>query len=304
MSNRTDILTGIQGFAGANHEIAAQRLYGKNVSLEYIATFEELFKALREHTVGRAVVAFSNTTTESGFIPAPWKEMKLRGTDYWLTDKTEVLVRHHLLALPGVSLEDIVSIHSMGVAFEQCEQTLHGLRDKLAPDSQIVYEDDTALSARDVRDSGDRTRAAVATPQAGALYGLETIVADIQDDKRNTTSFYSWSLREEGLARMTGNENKTLMFVRSPNSDVAGALTEVTRAFSDQEVNLADFHSVSMPGSGTREKQFFIEADAGYMSDSMQRTLEALSKVGCSYDVLGSWVDTIETPLVLDQSTL
>lgn len=293
-------LIGIQGYAGANHEIAARQLYGTDVKLAYIKTFEELFADLRANKIGRAVVAFSNTTIEEAFIRAPHRELLTHGADYWLTDKTEVQVRHQLLGLPGTKRSDIQTVHSMGVALEQCEQTLH----QLVPNAQLVFEDDTALSAELVRQSGDRTRAAVATALAGELNELEVIAADIQDDELNMTNFYGWSLREQGLARMTGEEDKTLMLMKVPDDDAAGSLRKALGAFEDQAVNIADLHSISVPGSGKRRKQFLIEADSGFNSLQMQLALRTLGSIGCNADLLGSWVDTAATTLVLDQSTV
>ena len=282
---------GIQGFPGANHEIAARQLYGDEIDqgtakIAYLRTFDELFGNLRERNIGRAVVAFSNTSIEEGFIKAPHRELLTRGAkDYWLTDRTEVLVRHQLLGYQGSKLSDIKTVHSMGVALEQCEGTLR----KLLPTAQLVHEDDTALSARLVHQWADPTRAAVATRLAGDINELDVVAADIQDDDQNMTSFFGWSLREEGVERMTGNENKTLMLMNVPNMDVAGSLRNALGAFDDQEVSIADIHSISIPGSGTRSKQFLIEADAGFQSDAMQQTLDALHAVKCITDLLGSW---------------
>lgn len=291
---------GIQGYAGANHEIAARQLYGDDIELEYIKTFEELFADLRTNKIGRAVVAFSNTTIEEAFIKAPHRELLTHGDDYWLTDKTEVQVRHQLLGLPGTKLSNVQSVHSMGVALEQCEHTLH----RLLPDAQLIFEDDTALSAELVRQTGDKTRAAVATSLAGELRGLDVIAADIHDDSLNMTSFYGWSLRDQGLARMTGEENKTLLLMKVPDVGAAGSLRKALGAFEDQAVNIADLHSISIPGSGMRRKQFLIEADSGFDSERMKEALQSLESIGCKADLLGSWVDTTASTLVLDESTV
>ncbi|TAL14220.1 hypothetical protein EPN95_03675 [Patescibacteria group bacterium] len=283
----TNNLVGIQGSPGANHEIAARQMYGNDVDLVNVPTFDELFASLRDQKIGRAVVAYSNTSVEEAFIRAPHKELMTRGADYWLTDKTEVLVRHQLLGLPDSQLDQITAVHSMGVALEQCEDTLH----RLLPGAQLIHEEDTALSAELVRQMGNPTHAAVATSLAGELNGLAVISPDIQDDQQNATGFFGWSLREDGLARMTGGEDRTLMLMKVPDAGVAGSLRNALGAFDNQGINISDLHSISIPGSGARRKQFLIEADAGFQSQPMVETLKMLGLVGCTAELLGSWVD-------------
>jgi prephenate dehydratase len=90
---------------------------------------------------------------------------------------------------------------------------------------------------------------------------------------------------------MTGEEDKTLMLVNPPDVDTAGSLLNVLTVFKDQAINLTDLHSISIPGSGTRRKQFLIEADSGYRSREMSETLRDLGSIGCNPQLLGSWID-------------
>lgn len=285
----TNEQVGIQGFPGANHEIAARNLYGDAVDLAYIPTFKELFDSLRERRIGRAVVAFSNTSTEGAFIPAPHRELIKNGSEYWLTDRVDILVRHQLLTLPGARLDQISTVHSMGVALEQCEETLR----RILPNAQLIHEDDTALSAQLVKERNDTSHAAVATTLSGELNDLVIAASDIQDDSQNITRFFGWSLREEGLARMTGNENRTLILIKPPN-DHAGTLLRVLQPFDSEGINLADLHVESSPGSGRRTKQFLIEAESGFETHEMQQVLATLAYSGYTAALLGSWVESTQ----------
>lgn len=299
MSSSEQELVGIQGLAGSNHEIAARQLYGDAQDLDYIMTFEELFTKLKNKKVGRAVVAFGNNSTKRPFIDASIDELMTNFDQYWLTDPTGVLVSHNLLAKPGATLDDIDTIHSMDVALDQCRKALRELF--AGPDAPVPYlprdvaykfRNDTAESARFVAQSDSpKNFAAVAPKRAGELYGLDVLVSDIQDNKHNLTRFFEWSLRDEGLARATGDEDKTLMLVRPPDNN-AGALLHLLTPLSEQEINLEDIHNNSAPaapGTVKRIPQFLIEANAGFQSDEMKEVIRKLKAMGAAANILGSW---------------
>ena len=48
---------------------------------------------------------------------------------------------------------------------------------------------DTAGSAREVAERGDRSRAAIASRLAAEIYGLEILTENVEDETHNTTRF-------------------------------------------------------------------------------------------------------------------
>src|SRR6185437_5365917 len=70
-------------------------------------------------------------------------------------------------------------VHALG----QCRNVIRKLGIK------AVVAADTAGSAREVAESGDATRASIATKLAAKIYGLRTLKANIEDEKHNTTRF-------------------------------------------------------------------------------------------------------------------
>lgn len=285
-------LIGIQGSKGANHEIAVRQLYGDNAKIAYIPTFAELFAALRGHDIDRVVTAFSNTTITRPFVEEPYLDILSKDNigRYWIDAKTRVKVRHHLLGIAGSRLDQITTVHTMDVARDQVKDTLHGL----LPETSFVAEDDTALSAELISEWNDPEHAAIASPLAGEIYGLDVLVPDIQDNPNNRTTFLSLTLGSAATVIATGQENRTLMLLGLADS-TKGSLRRALKPLDKNDINMSDIHTHSTPGSDERITQFLIESEAGFDSDQMRRAIEKMRKMGNVVNVLGSWEENTST---------
>ena len=92
-------------------------------------------------------------------------------------------VRLHLMARPGVAFKEIETVTSHPMALAQCTNFLQ--RNGLASDQA----ENTAAAAQALRESGDRTRAVVASETAAATYGLTILRRDVHDRPDNVTTF-------------------------------------------------------------------------------------------------------------------
>lgn len=101
-----------------------------------------------------------------------------------------------LLALPGAALSTIRTVASHPVALAQCSRffTQH-------PHVAPVESYDTAGAARDVAAHGSRTEAAIASPAAAGLYGLEVLCENVSDSAANQTTFAIVSVQGSRGAR-------------------------------------------------------------------------------------------------------
>ena len=101
-------------------------------------------------------------------------------------------IHMHLLALPGVKMEDIKSIESHPMAIRQCSEYLHRLEGV-----EIKESDDTALSAKKIKDQELKDTAAIANEQAAKKFELNILEKRIETHKKNFTRFLiltgSWS---------------------------------------------------------------------------------------------------------------
>ncbi len=89
-----------------------------------------------------------------------------------------------LLALPGASLDQIRTVASHPVALAQCAAFF-----ARNPHLRPVESYDTAGAARDVAAHGSLTEAAIASPSAAGLYGLEVLLENVADAAVSRTTF-------------------------------------------------------------------------------------------------------------------
>ena len=137
---------------------AAAGFFGPEVDSRGLAWFPDVFAALERGEADYAVLPVENSST--GSIRQVYD--LLSQYNYYIVGECQVEVRHCLMALPGVKLEDIKTVYSHEQGLMQCEKYLDGHRDW-----NRVPTLDTAGSAKQVAGSGDRTAAAICSPPGG-----------------------------------------------------------------------------------------------------------------------------------------
>lgn len=170
--------TAFQGAHGAfSHEACvALRPWDEHVPFE---TFAEALEAVKSGDCDCALIPVENSTigvVEPAATLVAGSGL-IRVGDVWRP------IRMALMALDGVELEQVRSVHSHPAALGQCARNLQALG------LEIVEAFDTAGAARDVAEAGDRTRAALAPAAAAEVYGLSILRHDLQDSDRNRTRF-------------------------------------------------------------------------------------------------------------------
>ena len=167
-----------QGAPGAfSHEAAGR--FAPGFDPHAMASFDAVFAAVEAGDFPRAVVPVENSLAG----PVPEMAALLARSPLCAVGGGELPIRLALMATPGATLADLVSVESHPMALKQCGAFLrrHGLLAREAFD--------TAGAAQAVARAGDPTRAAVASPLAAALYGLTVLHEGIEDRADNRTRF-------------------------------------------------------------------------------------------------------------------
>ncbi|MGE5926596.1 MAG: chorismate mutase [Gemmatimonadota bacterium] len=183
------ITVGIQGEAGSFSDAAVSRLPGLAADAVGFDDFGSVLAALDAGTVDRALLPVHNTL--AGVVAPALRA--IAAYDLRVEAELDVPVRLALLAMPGASLADITTAASHPVALAQCARFLAH-----HPGIQPVAVHDTAGAARLVSHGADRSRAAIASREAGEMHGLVALESDIQDRADNCTRF--WLLARRRLA--------------------------------------------------------------------------------------------------------
>ena len=265
-----------QGEPGAFSEAALRRWFGERPEAVPLPDFETVLDRVRSGAVDYAVLPVENTL--AGSVAA--------ACDAFLRAEVDVVgevvepIRHHLLALPGVALDEIRTVSSHPVALDQCRRFLAD-----HPHIEVVTGTDTAGAARAVAEGGDRSRAAIASAEAGERYGLEVVVSDIQDRPDNQTRF--WVLRSWDTplpAPTTGPTHSMLVF---ETANAPGALVRVLRAIGEEGINLRAL--VARPADEPWRYRFIAEVEGDLTTGSGARAMAAAHPHMERSRVVGPW---------------
>src|SRR5499426_3298936 len=159
-----------QGEPGAFSEAAARRIVA-DAQLIACRTFEEVFASVEGGPAVYGVLPIENSI--GGSIHRNYD--LLLSHELTICGEVELPVVHHLLALPGATLDGLKRVYSHPQGLAQCERFLHSLSGV-----EIIATYDTAGSAKMVADAGLFDAAAIASARAGEVFGLTPLASSIQ----------------------------------------------------------------------------------------------------------------------------
>jgi prephenate dehydratase len=178
-----------------------------------------------------------------------------------------VLPIEHCVAGPRlVPLDQVTTVHSHPMALDQCREFLASV-----PHVQAVAAATTATAARDVAERGDPAHAAIASPRAARLYGLEILQDGIGDHPEAFTRFVSVATYTR-LDRDGDHFRTALSFVTDHRP---GALFHALGVFSAFEIDLVQLVSRPLPSSPFRHR-FDVVLRGHPLDDRVSRSLAAL----------------------------
>ena len=94
-------------------------------------------------------------------------------------------IQHHLLSIPGSSMEKIRRVYSHPQAIGQCQDFLK----RYLPNAEAISSYDTAGAAKMVAERQDQSLAAIASHRASLEYGLSILQSGIESNHQNFTRF-------------------------------------------------------------------------------------------------------------------
>jgi len=152
-----------QGVEGAFAHIALRALFPHAEAVS-CPTWDEVFDAVEKGDAAHGVVPFENS--HAGDVSAVL-DLCYNHPGLWVVDVYDLPISQNLLVLPGTQLSDLTRVYSHQQAIAQSETFLKqfGLPATAMPN--------TAMAAKFVAESGDRTKAAIASVETAALYGAQ-----------------------------------------------------------------------------------------------------------------------------------
>ncbi len=262
-----------QGTVGAYGEEAASCYFGPDAKIECLAQFGDVFSAVASGEAEYGIVPIENSSTGAiGDVYDLFAEY-----DCHIAGEYILKINHNLLACEGASISTITDVYSHSQGFEQCTNFL-----KKYPTLNLVPYHNTAVSAKFVSESGDITKAAIASKRAAEIYNMKILAENINNNYNNYTRFVVITKN----AYSTDGADKVSVMLRLIHKQ--GSLCGLMQHFADFGVNLLKIESRPIPNKSW-EYNFFIDFAANLHDENMDKLIEKLKESSVSLSLLGNY---------------
>lgn len=255
---------GVEG--GFGHQVMLSLFPGSTAIP--IPTFQEVFEAVEKEQVEYGIVPFENSSTGdvSGILDLCYTH------NIYVAYMYDLPVSQNLLGLPGTKLSEIKTVISHPQGLQQSRRFLESLGVEQVPSTN------TALAAKEVAQIGNPTVAAIASLEAGKLYGLVPIAKDISTEAENTTRFIVITKNQP----TQGNAFSLLVSVKNE----VGTLSGVIQTIVEHGFNMVCIKSRPLPKRNW-EYYFYMELMGSPTGQQAKQLLEEIQRVSISVRLLG-----------------
>lgn len=260
-------------YLGPEHtfsHIAAIEHFGAAADLVPVATIAAVFEEVEQGTSAYGIVPLENST--DGRVTDTLE--CFAKSDVKICGELPLTI-HHCLVGSGERAK-VRRVESKPQALSQCRNWLA----RHLPGAECAPVASTADAARHAAE--DATVAAISSSQAATEYGLDVLVANIEDNKDNVTRFAVIG-REAGPK--TGSDKTALMLEISHEP---GALADAMAVFKRNRLNMTWIES--FPVAGSRGRYLFFIEFVGHADEARsKKAIAALEKKAQQLVVLGSY---------------
>ena len=262
----------IQGTKASFHEEAAFKYFGGDIETIECDSFKATCEALKQKKSDYVVMAIENSIAGS-LLP---NYNLLQEYRFPIIGEVYLSIQLHLMALPGVKMEEIKNVESHPIALRQCEDFFDE-----HPSIKVSEGMDTAACAKKIAEKKLTDTAAVAHPLAAKTYGLEILDRRIETNKKNYTRFLILAPKpeENPLA------NKASISFQTDNS--VGSLARVLNFMAEHHINMTKIQS--MPVLGRRNEYIFhVDLEWKKLSD-YEAAIRKTLKHTVNFNILGEY---------------
>lgn len=265
-----------QGDHGANSDMACRDMF-PNMEPLPCQTFEDAFLAVENGEADLAMIPIENTI--AGRVAdihhlLPESRLHIVG-EYFMP------IRFQLMVLPGVSRDEILTVHSHIHALGQCRKIVR------ANGWKPVVAGDTAGAAKLVSELGDRTMAALAPRLAADLYKLDIIAENVEDTENNVTRFVVLSRDPKDIQRVADDDVIVTTFVFNVRN-IPAALYKALGGFATNGINMTKLESYQLGGKFIAT-QFYADIEGHPDDGNVRQALDELRYFSEKVRILGSY---------------
>jgi prephenate dehydratase len=261
-----------QGEPGANSHIAIVEAYPDAEPMP-CATFEDALSTIASADADLGMIPIENSV--AGRVADIHHLLPASGL--FIVGEWFLPIRHQLMAVKGAKLAAIKSVESHVHALGQCRRIIRKLGIK------PIVAADTAGSARDIAERGDKSVAAIASRLAAEIYNLDILAEDVEDESHNTTRFVVLA-RAEKWAKQGSVPLVTTFVFRVRN--LPAALYKALGGFATNGVNMTKLESYMVDGNFFAT-QFYADVDGHPHDKGLAFALEELKFFSREFRIVG-----------------
>lgn len=264
-----------QGVKGANSGAAAVKFFPIS-DITYFKNFEGVFSAVESGLCEYGVLPIENST--AGSVLEVYDLMKKY--DFHIVRSLRLKIEHCLAGISGASAGTVKKVLSHPQALRQCAEYIQ--KNKLEP----VEAENTAVAAKKVAESGDKTIAVLCSPDCAELYGLKIIERAVQDETDNFTRFICIGKK---LDIFKGSDKISVMTTLPHKS---GSLNGLLNKFSAIGLNLTKIESRPIAGTDF-EFTFYFDFDGDVSDNKVLGLISELENSSDRFVFLGTYKEIV-----------
>ncbi|MBE7053367.1 MAG: bifunctional chorismate mutase/prephenate dehydratase [Ruminococcaceae bacterium] len=257
------------GVPGAFAHIAAERIFpsGNKISCR---DFKSAYNSVLNGECDVAVLPIENSY--AGEV-GQTIDLIFSGSLY-INGIYELEIHQNLLGVEGATVSDIKKVTSHMQALSQCHDyiALKGFDTEEATN--------TAVAAKTVAESNDKSLGAIASCETAKIYGLKVLEANINKSNENTTRFAVLS-----KANLNSLKNSVLMFTVK---NEAGSLANAISIIGKYGYNMTALRSRPLK-KHSWQYYFYVEIDGTTECEKGKKMMEELNGVCDKLKVAGSF---------------
>lgn len=264
------------GVEGAFAHIAAGRIFPKANRVSY-SDFKAAYDSVVSGECDTAVLPIENSY--AGEVGQTIDLIFSGGL--FINGIYELEIHQNLLGVKGATVEDIKKVTSHPQALSQCHDyiKMRGLDAEEA--------NNTAIAAKTVAETNDRSLGAIASIETAEIYGLKVIEANINKSGENTTRFAVLSKVKAISPTLTST---VLTFTVRHE---AGSLANAIGIIGKYGFNMTALRSRPMK-KHSWQYYFYVEIDGTTDTENGRKMLEELNKVCDRLKVAGTFATHTE----------
>ena len=265
---------GIQGILGSFHDAATAAYFaGQPYEIVPFAGFRDLARALNNQSLDYGVMAIENTI--AGSLLPNYALIN----EFGLEISGEVFSRIELCFLvnKGITIEEITQVRSHPMALLQSADYLSKYQN-----IKIVESEDTADSAKAIKEDNLNHVAAIASKRAAELFDLDVLADNIETNKLNYTRFLIIKGKMNGVGKE--KEKASLRLITSHHP---GSLADILTVFKQYQINLTKIQSMPIVGE---PYNYAFNIDLVWEDyEKYREALKEIEKISAEVKILGEY---------------